>query len=63
MLSLVQRLVVLHHGAMLSDGRPLDVISDPAVIKAYLGTKFAQRHQAELERQREKYHQQVESGR
>ena len=61
-LSLVRRLVVLHHGAMLSDGRPLEVINDPAVIKAYLGTKFAQRHQAELERQREKYQQQVERG-
>ena len=48
-LSLVRRLVVLHHGAMLSDGRPLDVINDPAVIKAYFGTKFAQHHQAELD--------------
>jgi branched-chain amino acid transport system ATP-binding protein len=61
-LSLVQRLVVLHHGAMLSDGRPLDVMNDPAVIKAYVGTKFAQRHQAELELQREKYQDQVEHG-
>jgi branched-chain amino acid transport system ATP-binding protein len=59
-LSLVRRLVVLHHGAMLSDGRPLDVINDPAVIKAYVGTKFAQRHQGELERQRERYQRQVE---
>jgi len=32
------------------------------VIKAYLGTKFAQRHQGELERQREKYQEQVERG-
>jgi branched-chain amino acid transport system ATP-binding protein len=53
-LSVVRRLIVLHHGAMLSDGPPRTVISDPAVIKAYVGTKFAARHQADLERQREK---------
>ena len=59
-LSLVKRLVVLHHGAMLSDGRPVEVLNDPAVIKAYLGTKFAKRHQAELEQQRAKYQQDIE---
>jgi branched-chain amino acid transport system ATP-binding protein len=53
-LSLVGRIVVLHHGAMLSQGPPQDVINDPAVIKAYLGNKFAQRHQAHLESQRHK---------
>jgi len=58
-ISLVRRLIVLHQGAMLSDGRPLEVLNDPVVIKAYLGTKFGQRHQAELERQREKYQQQI----
>jgi len=48
MLSLVERMIVLHHGAMLSDGPPAAVLNDEAVIKAYLGTKFGKRHQAAL---------------
>ncbi len=61
-ISLVRRLIVLHHGAMLSDGPPLEVLNDPAVIRAYLGTKFSRRHQAELQHQREKYQQQAGRG-
>ena len=61
-LSLVTRLIVLHHGAMLTDGPPAEALNDPAVIKAYLGTKFDKRHQAELQRQREKYQQALERG-
>jgi len=41
--SLVSRIVVLHHGAKLSEGTPSEVLRDPTVIKAYIGNKFAQR--------------------
>jgi branched-chain amino acid transport system ATP-binding protein len=47
-LSLVKRLVVLHQGALLTDGAPSAVLNEPAVVKAYLGTKFAKRHQAQF---------------
>jgi branched-chain amino acid transport system ATP-binding protein len=47
-LSVVKRIIVLHHGAMLSDGAPRDVINDPEVIKAYIGNKFAQRYRNEI---------------
>ena len=45
--SLAQRAVVLHHGAVVSQGPTDTVFNDPQVIEAYLGTKFAKRFATE----------------
>ena len=42
-LSLSQRILVLHHGRLISHGDPQTVIHDPVVVEAYLGSKFAER--------------------
>ena len=42
-MSVCSRVVVLHHGELICQGTPEDVVSDPRVIKAYLGPKFAAR--------------------
>jgi len=46
-LSLSQRILVLHHGELISQGDPQSVITDPRVVEAYLGTKFAARQQGQ----------------
>lgn len=43
-LSISQRIVVLHHGQLIAEGEPNAVLRDARVIEAYLGSKFAAAH-------------------
>ncbi len=40
-LSISHRVVVLHHGQLIAQGEPREVLSDKSVIEAYLGAKYA----------------------
>ena len=40
-LSISQRIVVLHHGQLIADGEPRAVLTDKAVVEAYLGSRYA----------------------
>jgi len=42
-LSLAERVLVLHHGQMIAEGPAQQVVRDPRVVEAYLGEKFAKR--------------------
>jgi len=44
MVKLVDRFVVLDHGAVLTEGEPETVTRDPQVIEAYLGAKWSASH-------------------
>jgi branched-chain amino acid transport system ATP-binding protein len=46
--SLSDRVLVLHQGALISQGKPAEVAEDENVIRAYLGSRFAERHKGLL---------------
>jgi branched-chain amino acid transport system ATP-binding protein len=46
-MSLAQRVLVLHHGQLIAEGSATEIVRNERVIEAYLGQKFARRFTAE----------------
>jgi branched-chain amino acid transport system ATP-binding protein len=44
--NLSDRILVLSHGEKLTEGTPTDVLSDPAVVSAYLGRRYGEQSHA-----------------
>ena len=46
-MSLAQRVLVLHHGQLIAEGSANEIVRNQRVVEAYLGEKFARRFTAE----------------
>jgi len=44
-MGLSHRVVVMHHGQVLAQGSPTEVVNDPQVIAAYFGEHYSRRRQ------------------
>ena len=42
-MSLAQRVLVLHHGQLIAEGSAAEIVRNKKVVEAYLGEKFARR--------------------
>ena len=47
-LTLCTRIVVLHHGKLIAQGKPDQIIRDPVVVQAYLGRRYADAEHANV---------------